>query len=103
VLHLSPELVVTAPHRQHLSAEQRSVSLRQRGAGWGGAGRGGAVRARARAAVAGGRLAGSGMADVEMAGGGRWMEVRDDFLFFSIFPFFHFFLLTCQCVLVHLN
>jgi hypothetical protein len=34
--------------------------------------------ARARAVVA----------DDEMAGGGRWMEVRDDLLFFSIFPFF---------------
>jgi hypothetical protein len=31
------------------------------------------------------------MAGVEMAGGGRWMEVRDDLLFFSIFPFFQFF------------
>jgi hypothetical protein len=46
------------------------------------------VRARATAAVAGGRVVGGGMADVEMAGGGRWIEVRDDLLFFSIFPFF---------------
>jgi hypothetical protein len=44
------------------------------------------VRARARAAVPGGRVADGGM-----AGGGRWMEVRDDLLFFSIFLFFSFF------------
>jgi hypothetical protein len=45
--------------------------------------------------VAGGRVAGGGM-----AGDGRWMEVRDDLLFFS---FFSVFLLTCQWVQVHLS
>jgi hypothetical protein len=48
----------------------------QRGTGRGGAGQGGA----------GSRVVGGGM-----AGDGRWMEVRDDLLFFSIFSFFQFF------------
>jgi hypothetical protein len=41
--------------------------------------------------VAGSRVAGGRVADNGMAGGGRWMEVRDDLLFFSIFSFFQFF------------
>jgi hypothetical protein len=60
----------------------------QRGTGRGGAGQGGA----------GGRVVGGGM-----AGDGRWMEVRDELLFFSIFFFFSVFLLTCRWVPVHLS
>jgi hypothetical protein len=41
--------------------------------------------------VADGGMAGIRMADVEMASGARWMEVRDDLLFFFIFSFFRFF------------
>jgi hypothetical protein len=46
------------------------------------------VRARPAALAA---VDDGGMADIEMAGGARWMEVRDDLLFFFVFPFFRFF------------